>query len=150
MEMTLDLFHIDYSRLMEVLITIVVLSFLIERALAVLFEHRWFIKITEGLPEKPKANPIKGLREIIATVVCVLFCYWQDFDGISIILQSSEKPTIWGIIITGFIIAGGSKASVALFKDLLGFMSTAEKDRKAADEAKREVMKAKVVAAALQ
>lgn len=120
--MTLDLFHIDYERLTEVLITIVVLSFLIERALSVIFEHRWFIKLTETK---------KGSKELIASMASILFCWWQNFDGISIILQSSEKPTFFGILTTGLIIAGGSKASMGLFKDLLGFMSTAEKERKA-------------------
>lgn len=38
--------------------------------------------------------------------------------------------TFWGMAFTGFIIAGGSKASIALFQNLLGVMSTAEKLRK--------------------
>jgi hypothetical protein len=149
--MTVDLFHIDYARLAEVMITIVVLSFLLERALSVLFEHRWFILWAEGSVEQPKSR--KGLKEIIATIASVAFCWWQDFDAISIILQSSDKPTFWGVAISGLIIAGGSKASVALFKDLLGFMSNAEKERaelsKIKREAKTEAARVKIVKEAM-
>ena len=35
-----NLFHIDMGRLFEVLVGIIVLSFFLERALAVIFEHR--------------------------------------------------------------------------------------------------------------
>jgi hypothetical protein len=145
--MNVDLFHIDYPRLTEVLITIVVLAFLLERAMSVLFEHRWFIRWSEGSLEQPKTR--KGLKEIIASLVCIAFCWWQGFDAISIILQSSETPTFWGIVISGLIIAGGSKASIALFRDVLGFMSSAEKERTAINkmkvEASSEATRAKIV-----
>lgn len=150
--MTIDLFHIDYGRLSEVLITIVVLAFLLERALSVVFEHRWFILWSDGTPENPKNR--KGLKEIIASGVCVAFCWWQGFDAISILLQSSEKPTFWGVVISGLIIAGGSKASIALFRDALGFMSSAEKQRtelnKTKREATQEAARIKIVNDALQ
>lgn len=86
--MTTDLFHVDYEHLSEVLITIVVLSFLLERALAVIFESQWFILWSEGTLENPK--PRKSAKEILASTVCIAFCSWQDSDSISIILQSSE------------------------------------------------------------
>jgi hypothetical protein len=43
-----NLFHIDFERLMEVLITIVILSFFVERALSLLFESKAFIYRTES------------------------------------------------------------------------------------------------------
>jgi hypothetical protein len=149
--MNVDLFHIDYARLMEVLTTIVVLAFLLERALSVLFEHRWFILWAEGSLEKPKNR--KGLKEIIASVVSIAFCWWQGFDAVSIILQSSETPTFWGIAISGLIIAGGSKGSIALFKDALGCMSSAERERQTINkmklDAKNEATRVKIVQDAL-
>ena len=42
-----DFFHIDYEMLFEILITIVILSLFIERALSILFESRFFINKTE-------------------------------------------------------------------------------------------------------
>ena len=37
-----NLFYLNYERLFEVLVTIVIFSFFIERALSVVFESRWF------------------------------------------------------------------------------------------------------------
>ena len=37
-----NLFHLDWERLIEVLITIVVLAFFLERSLSLLFESRFF------------------------------------------------------------------------------------------------------------
>lgn len=142
---TPDLFHIDYGRLTEVLITIVVLSFIIERALSVIFESKVFIDwseakrplpeikndsgitIQQAAPGKPKKA---GIREMIAAVVSIVFCFSYDFDAITIILQSSDHMSVGGTIITGLVISGGSKVSQGLFQDVMGFMSTAEAQRK--------------------
>ncbi len=43
-----------------------------------------------------------------------------------ILLKS--KVTLIGAIITGAVVAGGSKASIKLFRDVLGFKSTAQKE----------------------
>jgi len=143
--MSPDLFHVDYSRLLEVLITIVFFSFVIERALSILFESRPFIKRVDGIEFKEiidsETNEIKtihkstgktigGFRELLSFIVSVIVCYCWSFDALTIVLQTSDKMTLGGIILTGAIVAGGSKASIALFKDLLGFMSSAEKYRK--------------------
>lgn len=122
-----NLFHLDWERLFEVLLTIVVLSFLVERALALLFESRFFIDRLGG----------KSLKELTAFAVAALVCWYWDFDALSIILLR-EDVTVWGAIITGAVIAGGSKASIRLFRDVLGFMSTAEAARQASLRAKRE------------
>lgn len=123
-----SLFHIDYGRLTEVLITIVIFSFLIERALSVIFESRLFIDRTT---ENDGTTKRKGIKELIALLASISFCFAWDFDAITILLQSDDHMTVGGTIITGAIIAGGSKASMGLFKDVMGFMSSAEKERKA-------------------
>jgi hypothetical protein len=141
-----DLFHIDYGRLLETLVTIIVFSFFIERALATIFESRLFIEWAEEKPArrvvkrdssgneetvtKPGHEKKKGIRELITIVVSIGFCLWIKFDAITIILQSSNKMAFWGMVITGLIIAGGSKASIALFQNLMNVMSTAEAERK--------------------
>src|SRR5579862_9319275 len=99
-----NLFHLDWERVGEVLTTVIVLSFILERALAVLFESRQFIKRFEG----------KGVKEWIAATVCVAVCVIWKFDAISMIILT-DKTTIFGEILTGCVIAGGSKASMKLF-----------------------------------
>jgi len=145
-----NLFHLDYETVAEVLIGIVLLSFLIERALALLFESRWFISKTEdgkvlieiyGLSmDDPEAQKLlkqkkkKGLKESISFIVSFAICWILHFDALTIIFTSSAKTNILGYAITGAIIAGGSKAAIKLFKDWMGFKSSAEKERESAKE----------------
>lgn len=113
-----NLFRIDWERLTEVLVTIVVLSFFLERALALVFESRVFIDRCSG----------KNLKEILAFALSAGVCWMWDFDALSIVLLK-EKVTVFGTLLTGAIIAGGSKASIKLFQDILGFKSSAVKER---------------------
>ena len=111
--------RIDFDVLVEVLIVIIVLAFLIERALSLVFEYRLFV------------NPLsdRGLKEPIAFVVSFAVVRYWNFDALSAIFQS-DRASVWGFIITGAIIAGGSKASIKLFQDLLKVRSSAEEARR--------------------
>ncbi len=112
-----NLFHLDWERVSEVLVAIVILAFLLERALAVLFESRFFIKRWKE----------KSLKELIAFVVAVLACWYWDFDAVSMIFLK-EKVTLLGMVITGGIVAGGSKGSIRLFRQLMKIKSTAQQE----------------------
>ena len=127
-----NLYHLDWERLFEILITIVIMAFLLERALSLLFESRVFINHAQG----------KSFKELIAFVVAALVCWFWDFDALSMIFLKS-KVTIYGAVITGAIVAGGSKASIKLFRDIMGFKSTAEAARQAAKKAGKEEKKQK-------
>ncbi|NQT03627.1 MAG: hypothetical protein HQ580_16480 [Planctomycetes bacterium] len=120
-----NLFHLDWERVAEVLVAIIVLAFLIERALAVLFESRFFINRWKE----------RSLKELIAFVVSVLACLYWDFDAVSMIFLK-EKVTILGMVITGGIVAGGSKASIRLFRELMQVKSTAQKLKEQAEDGK--------------
>lgn len=112
-----NLFHLDWERVSEVLVAIVILAFILERALAVLFESRFFIKRWKE----------KSLKELIAFVVAVLACWYWDFDAVSMIFLK-EKVTLLGMVITGGIVAGGSKGAIKLFRDVMGLKSTAQQE----------------------
>jgi hypothetical protein len=114
-----NLFHIDLERLFEVLMAIVVLSFFVERALSLLFGHRWWVALEE--------RKVKGLKEPIAVGVAIAACYYWHFDAVSILLVRDETGS-FGYWITGAVIAGGSKASIRLFWDLMDIKTQAEKD----------------------
>lgn len=109
-----NLFHLDWERVSEVLATIVVLAFVLERALAVIFENKFYIKRFAG----------RGVTELIATLVGVLVCVIWKFDAISMIVLT-DHTTVLGEVITGAVIAGGSKASLKLFHDVLDIRSSA-------------------------
>jgi len=104
-----NLFHLDWARTSEVLAALVVFSFLLERALSIFFESRIFEKLLKG----------KGYKEWIAFLLASLSCIFWEFDAMSMIFLK-DSVTYQGAILTGAIIAGGSKGSVKLFRDLMG------------------------------
>jgi hypothetical protein len=127
-----NMFHLGWERVFEVLVTIVIISFILERGLALVFESRQFIRLNEDV----KLRIGRGLKEPIAFTIAVLVCVYWEFDAVSMILLR-ESTTLAGAIITGGIIAGGSKAAVKLFRDTLGFRSLAEEDRQALRKSQR-------------
>ena len=106
--------QIDWERTFDALVLIIVLAFLVERALAVLFENRIYIEYFDR----------DGLKELIALTVSIGICVYWRFDAISMIVQHPET-VMPGNFITGAVIAGGSKASIKLFHDLLNIRSKA-------------------------
>lgn len=117
-----NLFHLDWERTFEVLATIVVLAFVLERGLALLFEHRWYVKNWKG----------KGAKEFIAFFAAAVICWRWDFDALSMIILTQEETTKFGTVLTAAVIAGGSKGAVKLFHDVLDWKSSAL--RKATEE----------------
>lgn len=111
-----NLFRVDWPQLLEVLAAVVVLSFVVERVLSLVFEHRWYIAKCKG----------RGFKEPIAYALSLLICVYWDFDVVSV-LMTSETTSFVGQAITGGVIAGGSKGSIKLFHDVLGARSTAAK-----------------------
>lgn len=112
-------FVIDSERLFNVLIVIVIASFLIERALALVFESKWLVEQLSS----------RGLKEPIAFAVSFVVCRHWDFDAISVLFGKGGSQQ-WGHVLTAAIIAGGSKASLVLFHNVIGAMSNAEAERR--------------------
>src|SRR3954454_15334594 len=109
-----NLFHVDWERTGEALMLIIILAFIIERALAVIFENRiWLSRF-----DKP------GLKETIAVIVSLSVCIYWQFDALGMIILT-EKTTVPGYVLTALVIAGGSKGSIKLFHDVLGMKSAA-------------------------
>ena len=68
-----NLFHVDWERTFEALLFVVVLAFLIERALAIIFENRLFIRHFDR----------NGVKELIALGVSIGVCAAWKFDALS-------------------------------------------------------------------
>jgi hypothetical protein len=109
-----NLFHLDWERTFEVLTAIVVVSMLVERFLSVIFENRYLMPLFAG----------NGLKELISFAVAFAVCRYGNLDAISMILLR-DSVGVPGEVLTAGVIAGGSKASVKLFRDVLQFRSTA-------------------------
>jgi len=142
-----NLFHFDWERTIEALVGIIILSFIVERACALLFESRWWIihfedarvgRVSTGQGNNDSTNSAElkllpgqryPLKEAISFILALVICYVWSFDAVSIILLS-EQTSLAGIIITAFVIAGGSKASIKLFHNVFNIKSNAENQRK--------------------
>jgi hypothetical protein len=109
-------FGVNGDVVAEVLGLVVVLSLFLERALALLFEWRVFID----------RRGSQGLKEPIAFAAAALVVIFYQFDALAVVF-SNEQPSYVGYVITAGIVAGGSKGSVKLFRDLLGWKSEAQK-----------------------
>ena len=125
-----NVFHLDGEAVFEVLVAIVIASFFIERALALVFGHRTFVKHLQG----------KGAKEIIALVVGIVVAWYWDFDAMSVLFPK-ETTTVFGTVLTGFIIAGGSKGAVKLFRDVMGFKTSAELEYEESQSRRRKPKK---------
>lgn len=112
------LFQLEWDVALEVLFTIVLLSSFVERALSLVFEYRWYDANLGG----------KGVTEVIALVFSVLVVSYVDFDALAIIMRRDGNDWL-GFIVTGAIVAGGSKASIKLFHDLLNVRSSYMRQR---------------------
>ena len=104
-----NLFHLDWDRLAEVMAAIVVLAFILERALALVFETKAFKTALGG----------RGFRPWIALLVAFGICKFWHIDAISILLVADETHFL-GELVTAGTIAGGSKGAMKLMQDVLG------------------------------
>lgn len=111
-------FSVNWEQTSEVLGMIVVLAFLVERSLALLFESSFYVKRFSD----------SNIKELIAFVVCFGVCLYWKVDALSVILHG-DKINPLGQAITAGVIAGGSKASLKLFRDVMGIESTASKEQ---------------------
>lgn len=109
-----NLFHLDWERTFEAVTTIVVLSFFVERALALIFENRRLMRVFDN----------SGMKEPIAFVVSTWLCWQLKFDALSIIILTDSMSAV-GYAITGAVVAGGTKASIKFFHGMLGVYSNA-------------------------
>lgn len=108
-----------FLRITAELARLVVLAFLIERGLALIFDHRWYRAYLDG----------RGFKAIIAFVVALGICLYYDFDVVAALLEPTAITNA-GLTITALIVGGGSAAAVKLFQDVLGFSRDAREQLK--------------------
>ena len=132
----------EYTQFLKVLGALgrlVVLSMVLERGLAVIFEHDWF----RLLCSKRVADPLDPLRTVwrsrvpglqgtVALVAALAVCHFYGFDVLAAIFGKDPDGT--GITLTGLVAAGGSAGAITLFQ---GFLGMSREAREAAMAARR-------------
>jgi hypothetical protein len=102
---------VNGDEVFKIVWVITVLAFMIERALAILFEHRLWIKLEDKWG-------IKGLKELVAIALAYNLCAWASFDALALMFH---KESSWhSVLITALVVAGGSKGAVKLMQGYLG------------------------------
>ena len=129
------LFQLEWDVAFEVLATVVLLAFIVERALALLFENKFYDVPFGGT----------GLSEIIALSTAFGVVYYCRFDALAI-LMGREQMSWVGYLVTAATIAGGSKGAIALFHNVLNWQSSYLKSK--SELMKRGVPRKEAAAAA--
>ena len=107
-------FAINWATLFEMLALIILLAFVVERALAMVYESTPFVKFSlkRKLADKGDFKTLGAF--ILSSLVTMLF----QIDLVAVIL-SHAHTSLFGELLTASVIAGGSKASIALFRNIL-------------------------------
>lgn len=115
-----DLFALQWDAVFEVAAAIVLLSIIVERFLAPVFESDFYINKQRVWDAQGKGN----FKVPIAFALSVVTCLATGIDILAVIGQA-PSPSYFGTIISAGVVAGGSKGSIKLFRDILGFKSSA-------------------------
>ncbi len=116
-------FAVDWAVLFELLALIIVLAFVVERALAIFFETKLFVQFSLVRKKENKGD----FKSLIAFGLSAMITMLYQLDLIAV-LMSHEHSSLFGELTTAAVIAGGSKASIKLFQDILKVKSN-EYDR---------------------
>ena len=120
-------FAINWATLFEMLALIILLAFVVERALAMVYESKPYVRISLKRKKEDKGD-FKTLGAFtLSALVTILF----QIDLVAVIMSHAHTSLV-GELLTASVIAGGSKASIALFRNILdvksGDIDRAEKE----------------------
>jgi len=93
----------DFFRILTALTKLVVLAMLLERALVLLFDYRWFREKIGSL----------GFKSPIAFIVSWAVCGFYKFDVLGALFEGNKTSSM-GIFVTAAIVAGGSAGAITL------------------------------------
>lgn len=123
---------------------LVIIATLLERGLAFIFEHEWFVRVTTKEVEDPsdnakkiRVNRVPGLKGIVAFLGSYLICNKYNFDVLFVIFnpeQPSHNVDQLGIVLTSLIVAGGSAGAILVFQ---GYLNLSKQGRDAVIDAKK-------------
>ena len=116
----------EFFRILAALVKLVILAMLLERALVLVFDYRWF---------RGKISNF-GFKSPIAFLVSWAVCASYDFDVLGVLFDES-KTTPMGIFITAAIVAGGSAGAITLFQGVMKFSKSHQDDIKKVHEAQK-------------
>ena len=102
---------------------VVVAATIVERVLAFVFEHEWFVRAFTTANNKDPTKRISrlpGLKGLIAVAMSMGLSLGYKVDVLHVVFATSSE-TRTGMLLTGVLIAGGSAGAIAVFQAYLDF-----------------------------
>lgn len=137
----------EFANVLSALGILVVAATFVERALAFVFEHKWFVKLFMHEEPDPTDNTkicltskIPGLKGIIALALSMFICFVYKFDVLSVLFNNDQNAEV-GMVLTAFILAGGSAGAIAIFQGYLNISKDSRDAIIAARKAQAESVK---------
>lgn len=124
----------EWEPVVNELVKVVVLAFLVERALAVIFDMERV---------EPKLEH-RDLKPVIAVAASIALCYGLEINVVGKLAPGAPLANNleWlGIAVTGLVVAGGSAGAVKLLQDVLGFRRSTRDETKEIKHAQRVASK---------
>ncbi len=135
---------------------LVVAATIVERGLAFIFEHKWFTALLMKESTDPAdatktvvKSKVPGLKGLIALSCSIGISFGYGFDILHVLFGTSKADSI-GMLITGFVIAGGSAGAIAIFQGYLNISKDSRDAIIAARKAEAESAKEVAESAALE
>ena len=134
----------SFDAVVGALATLVLVATLVERALAFIFEHKWFVRLTTRLDAtNTRVSKWPGLKGVLALAASLGISFGYDFDVLGVLFPGNDNA-VTGKLVTGFVIAGGSAGALTIFQ---GYLGIGKDSREAIIEARKaEASSAKEVA----
>ena len=126
----------------------IVAATVVERVLAFVFEHEWFVRLfttPSATDPNQRVSKLPGLKGLIALTMSVGISFSYKVDVLHIVF-STLTETKAGMLLTGFLIAGGSAGAIAVFQAYLDFDKKSRdaliEARKAEADARKQIAEA--------
>ncbi len=101
----------------------VLVAGIVERALAFLFEHEWFLRLftkPSTADHSKRHSRLPGTKGLFALALSLGIASKYRFDVLHVLFETPSADAI-GILITGFLIAGGSVGAITVFQSYFKF-----------------------------
>lgn len=99
----------NYESILVALVTLFIVSVILERGLSVLFQWRWWKKYCDG----------KGIKTVIAFALSWTICQKYGFDVFA--MMFAKNASVGGYLVTAMFVSGGSKLVLSVINQIKAF-----------------------------